>query len=77
MLLWAISLFVLGVVNDMSVTVGTYKFIYLIRYSYFGMVLLIDHALTRRCWKQPAFAGGLADEGRTRMFQHVDGVYFG
>ena len=77
-LLWAISLFVLGVVNDMSVTVGTYKFIYLIEYSYFGMVLLIDHALTREMLEAARLQqGGLADEGRyTRMFQHVDSVYF-
>ena len=77
-LLWAILLFVFGVANDMAVTVGMYKFIYLIEYAYFGMVLLIDQALTRDMLETVRLRQGrVADEGRyKRMFQHVDDVYF-
>ncbi|MGI6461513.1 MAG: PAS domain S-box protein [Candidatus Hydrogenedentales bacterium] len=77
-LLWALTLFVVGVINDMSVTVGTYKFIYIMEYCYFGMVLLADHALTRdlmeAVFRQEDSRDG---EGRyARLFQHTDHVYF-
>ncbi|MEA3365857.1 MAG: PAS domain S-box protein, partial [Candidatus Hydrogenedentes bacterium] len=77
-LLWAISLFVLGVANDMAVTVGAYNFIYLIEYSYFGMVLLIDHSLTREMLEAARVRQRrVAEEDRyTRVFQHVDDIYF-
>jgi len=77
-LLWALTLFVLGAINDMSITVGTYKFIYIMEYCYFGMVLLADHALAHDMM-EAVFQqqGGHAGEGRyTRLFQHVDNVYF-
>lgn len=77
-LLGAIALFVLGVANDMAVTVGTYKSIYLIEYAFFGMVLLIDHSLSWEMLEAVRLRRGrIAEESRyKRMFQHVDDIYF-
>ncbi len=77
-LLWAISLFVFGVANDMAVTVGMYKFIYLIEYAYFGMILLIDNALTRETLEAARLRHGrMAEESRyKRMFEHMLDVHF-
>ncbi len=77
-LLWAISLFVFGVVNDMAVTVGAYEFVYLIEYAYIGMILLIDHSLSRVMLEAARMRHGhAADENRyRRMFQHAEDIYF-
>ena len=77
-LLWAISLFIFGVVNDMAVTVGAYEFIYLIEYAYVGMILLIDQSLTHAMLEAARLRHGrAAEEARyRRIFQHAEDIYF-
>jgi PAS domain S-box-containing protein len=43
----AMAIFCAGVLNDVFVTAGVYSFLYLIEYSYMGMVMLMAFSLSR------------------------------
>jgi methyl-accepting chemotaxis protein len=45
-LLWSVFFFCIGLCNDASVHSGLYKFIYIIEYSYMGIVLLMAYSLS-------------------------------
>ena len=45
-LLIAMTLFIIGAVNDTAVSIGIYQFIYLIEYAYMGMVVLMASSLS-------------------------------
>jgi len=76
-LLWAMTIFVLGVFNDTAVSSGLYQFVYTIEYAYVAMVVLMMYSLSDRVLMAGVIKEALRDSEqkfRSIVEQSQDGI---
>jgi len=78
LLLISLVLFFIGVFNDLAVVSGYYKFIYIIEYSFMGMILLMAYSLTNELMQASIVKKELiaSEEKHRKILQTIEDGYY-